>query len=81
MLGKHEGMLIQEFMDGTEYGADVYIDMISGEVVSIFIKEKIKMRAGETDKSVSVKDDELFGMIKKNGRKGGFPRHHRHRYF
>lgn len=72
MLGHHEGMLIQEFMDGAEYGADVYIDMISGEVVSIFIKEKIKMRAGETDKSVSVKDDELFGMIKKMAEKAGF---------
>ena len=59
-------------MDGTEYGADVYIDMISGEVVSIFIKEKIKMRAGETDKSVSVKDDALFAMIKQMAEKAGF---------
>ena len=72
MLNRHEGMLIQEFMDGTEYGADVYIDMISGEVVSIFIKEKIKMRAGETDKSVSVKDDALFAMIKQMAEKAGF---------
>ena len=29
--------------------------MISNEPVAIFTKEKIKMRAGETDKSVSIK--------------------------
>lgn len=57
-------MMIQEYMDGTEYGADVYIDMITGKTVSIFLKEKIRMRAGETDKSVSVKDDGLFDLIR-----------------
>lgn len=66
--------MIQEYMDGTEYGVDVYIDMISNEPVSIFIKEKIKMRAGETDKSVSVKDDHLLELVKDfvktNGYKG-----------
>ena len=36
----NDDMMIQEFMDGTEYGADVYIDMISGKVTSIFVKEK-----------------------------------------
>lgn len=59
----YEGLMIQEFMSGTEYGADVYIDMHSGKATSIFVKEKIKMRAGETDKSVSIKDDRLFEMI------------------
>ncbi len=59
-----DGMMIQEFMDGTEYGADVYVDMITGKVTSIFVKEKIKMRAGETDKAVSVKDERLFALIK-----------------
>lgn len=59
----YEDLMIQEYMNGTEYGADVYIDMISGKCTSIFIKEKIKMRAGETDKSVSYKDEELFRMI------------------
>ena len=71
---KHEDLMIQEFMDGTEYGADVYIDMITGETVSIFLKQKIKMRAGETDKSVSVKDNNLFdlisGFVEKTGFKG-----------
>lgn len=57
-------LMIQEFMDGTEYGADVYADLLTGKVTSIFIKEKIKMRAGETDKSVSVKDEALFALIR-----------------
>ena len=54
--------MIQDFLNGQEIGADVYIDMISGEVVSIFTKKKIRMRAGETDKSVSFKDPILFNL-------------------
>jgi carbamoyl-phosphate synthase large subunit len=61
----YDDLMIQEFMDGQEYGADVYIDMISGKCTDIFIKKKIKMRAGETDKSVSVKDEKLFELIRK----------------
>ncbi len=60
----HDDLMIQEYMDGQEYGADVYIDMISGKCVSLFVKKKIKMRAGETDKSVSYKDEKLFGLIR-----------------
>lgn len=63
LLGKYDDLMIQQFMQGKELGADVYIDMISGEVVSIFAKEKLRMRAGETDKSVSVKDETLFRLI------------------
>ena len=64
LLFAHEdGLMIQEFLNGQEIGADVYIDMISGEVVSIFTKKKIKMRAGETDKAVSFKDPALFDLI------------------
>ena len=66
LLFSHEkDLMIQEFLDGQEIGADVYLDMISGEVVSIFTKKKIKMRAGETDKAVSFKDPELFDLIEK----------------
>jgi len=61
---KYDNLMIQEYMNGEEYGADVYIDMISGETVSIFIKKKIKMRAGETDKAISVKDEKLFNILK-----------------
>ena len=66
LLFAHEDdLMIQEFLDGQEIGADVYIDLISGEVVSIFTKRKIKMRAGETDKAVSFKNPELFTLIEK----------------
>lgn len=63
LFSKFDNLMIQEYMDGTEYGVDVYIDMNSIEPVSIFIKEKIKMRAGETDKSVSVKDSDLQDLV------------------
>lgn len=63
LFSRNDNMMIQEYMNGVEYGADVYVDLLSEEVVSIFIKEKIKMRAGETDKSKSIKDDELFAKI------------------
>ena len=73
LLVAHEkDLMIQEFLDGQEIGADVYIDMISGEVVSIFTKKKIKMRAGETDKAVSFKDDKLFTLIEKFVREAGY---------
>ncbi len=66
LLFAHEDdLMIQEFLDGQEIGADVYIDMISGEVVSIFTKKKLKMRAGETDKAVSFKDPRLFELIER----------------
>ncbi|MDO4332382.1 MAG: ATP-grasp domain-containing protein [Eubacteriales bacterium] len=68
----NDDLMIQEYMDGQEYGADVYIDLISKEVISIFVKKKIKMRAGETDKAVSVRDEELFGLIKEFVEKMGF---------
>jgi len=73
LLFAHEDdLMIQEFMDGQEIGADVYIDLISGEVVSIFTKKKIKMRAGETDKAVSFKDPELFALIEKFVNEAGY---------
>lgn len=63
LFNLHDDLMIQEYMDGQEYGADVYIDMLSGKCTSIFVKKKIKMRAGETDKSVSFKDESLFRML------------------
>ena len=60
-----DNLMIQEYLDGQEIGADCYIDLLSGELVSVFTKKKIVMRAGETDKSVSFKDKKLFELIKK----------------
>lgn len=73
LLFEHgDGLMIQEFLDGQEIGADVYIDVISGEIVSIFTKKKILMRAGETDKAVSFKDEKLFELIKKFVSEAGY---------
>ena len=72
LYSHNDGLMIQEYLHGQEIGADVYIDMISGEIVSIFTKKKIKMRAGETDKAVSFKDDRLFNLIKDFVYKAGY---------
>lgn len=72
LFAHHDGLLIQEFLDGQEIGADVYIDMVSGEVVSIFTKKKLVMRAGETDKAASFKDEKLFALIERFARDAGF---------
>ncbi len=64
LFARYDDLMIQEYMDGQEYGADVYIDMISGKCTTIFLKKKLKMRAGETDKSVSVQNERLFNLIK-----------------
>lgn len=58
-------LITQEYIDGKEYGIDVYIDLITKEVISIFIKEKWKMRAGETDKSISIKNEDMTQLIKR----------------
>ncbi len=71
LFARFENLIIQEYMEGVEYGADVYIDLISEEPVAIFTKEKIKMRAGETDKSVSVKDQGLFDLLKMFAQQAG----------
>ena len=64
LMSQTDGLMIQEFLKGQEIGADCYIDMISGELVSVFTKKKLLMRAGETDKAVSFKDEKLFEIIK-----------------
>lgn len=72
LFRQQDNLIIQQFMDGTEIGADVYIDLLSGEVVSIFTKEKIAMRSGETDKSISIKDNRLFELIERFVKKAKF---------
>ena len=72
LLDTDPDLMIQECMHGQEYGADVYIDLISGRCTHIFLKKKIKMRAGETDKSVSVKMPGIFDKIAAFVEKAGF---------
>ncbi len=63
LFAGEDGLMIQEYLDGTEIGADVYVDMLRGEPVSLFTKKKLLMRAGETDKSVSFKSEALNAFI------------------
>lgn len=44
----HGMVIIQEFIEGQEYGLDIYKDL-SGRFVAAAAKKKIEMRSGETD--------------------------------
>ena len=73
LLFEHaDDLMIQEYLKGQEIGADCYIDMISGELISVFTKKKLVMRAGETDKSISFKDTEVFALIERFVKEAGF---------
>ncbi len=53
--------VIQQFVPGEEYGYDIFCD---GDFrpISVFCKKKLAMRAGETDKAVSVNDKKLIDL-------------------
>jgi len=55
-------VIIQEFFQGDEYGIDVFCNS-NLLPVSIFVKRKIKMRAGETDKAITVYDIKMIEFI------------------
>jgi carbamoyl-phosphate synthase large subunit len=64
--------IFQNKLNCREYGIDVYFDLLSGKLVSCFMKEKILLRAGETDKALSMFDENIFHEIKKLEKHGGF---------
>ena len=49
----HEGMIIQEKLNGIEYGTDTF-NSFDGKPIRCVIKRKLQMRSGETDKCISV---------------------------
>lgn len=53
-----EYILIQEKIDGQEYGMDVMNDL-EGNHCAVSVKRKIAMRAGETDKAQTVDNHEI----------------------
>ena len=57
-------VLVQERIDGTEYGVDVISDL-NGKYAGVAAREKIAMRAGETDRAVSV-SPEMFESVAKH---------------
>ena len=56
--------MIQEILAGTEYGYDLFGDR-DFRPVSVYCKEKLAMRAGETDKAVSTADPVLIEFGRK----------------
>ncbi|MBQ6946799.1 MAG: ATP-grasp domain-containing protein [Clostridia bacterium] len=53
-----EGHMIQELIDGQEFGCDVFNDL-SKTPVRCVLKKKLAMRSGETDKALTIKDKEM----------------------
>jgi carbamoyl-phosphate synthase large subunit len=62
-LSANNDYIFQEFMEGEEYDADIYVDMESKCLVSVFTKKKLSSRIGGADKTVSCKDPILFELI------------------
>ncbi|WP_057757121.1 ATP-grasp domain-containing protein [Lapidilactobacillus dextrinicus] len=57
-------MIIQAFVDGPEFGIDAYCDLETGELVDLFVKEKLLMRGGETDKARSVDQEPILSILR-----------------
>ena len=65
-----ESILIQEGLPGCEYGLDILNDL-NGRVQSVYVKKKLGMRAGETDKSELVDLPTLTELGERIGRELG----------
>lgn len=65
LKSKDDTLMIQEFMDGIDLDADVYVDTVSHEVVSAFSKKKLSTTIGGANKTISFIDDNLFKFIEK----------------
>jgi len=61
-----EYIMIQEKLTGEEFGLDVMNDL-NGNNVGVSVKKKLAMRAGETDKAITVDLPEIREMGKKIG--------------
>ncbi|HEA23617.1 hypothetical protein LCGC14_1337480 [marine sediment metagenome] len=63
-------IIIQEKINGEEYGVDIINDFNS-QFYGAFARKKLAMRSGETDKAVSVIDNRLTDMAEKIGKATG----------
>ncbi len=59
-------IMIQEKIDGDEYGIDVLNDF-DGQYVGTFARKKLSMRSGETDKAITVIDPKIEAIGKTIG--------------
>ncbi|WP_075981910.1 ATP-grasp domain-containing protein [Bacillus massilinigeriensis] len=60
---ENKEIVLQPYIEGEEYGVDCYVDLINQRTTNIFCKKKLGMRAGETDRSIAVYDEELIQLI------------------
>lgn len=63
---KERCLIAQEKVTGTEYGLDIVNDL-EGRHVTTFVKRKLSMRAGETDKAVTVTHPALEAIGRRIG--------------
>ena len=56
--------IIQELIQGDEYGMDILNDL-DGNFVNVFVRKKLAMRAGETDKAITVANKEFKSIANK----------------
>ena len=61
-----EYIMIQEKLTGKEFGLDVMNDL-EGNNVAVSVKQKLAMRAGETDKAITVDIPEVYEIGRKIG--------------
>lgn len=61
-----EYIMIQEKLTGSEFGLDIMNDL-DGKNIGVSVKQKLAMRAGETDKAVTVDLPEVREMGRKIG--------------
>ncbi len=54
-------ILIQEVIAGEEYGIDI-LNNFDGDFYGAFVRKKLRMRSGETDKAISVIDERFTKM-------------------
>lgn len=60
-----ENLIIQEYMgDALDLDADVYVDTLTNDLISVFSKKKLSTKIGGANKTISFKDDKLFEFIK-----------------
>ena len=62
-----EYIMIQEKLTGSEFGLDIMNDL-DGKNIGVSVKQKLAMRAGETDKAVTVDLPEVCEMGRKIGK-------------
>lgn len=64
---REERIVIQQALEGTEFGVDIVNDL-NGRHRAVIVKRKLSMRAGETDRAVTVKEPILAALAAKIGK-------------